>query len=55
MTKQELIDNTLANTLDITQESGWMTTVVFYKLFFHFQTHLKSKPEDKMFLILEEH
>ncbi|KAJ0179839.1 hypothetical protein K1T71_004430 [Dendrolimus kikuchii] len=53
--KQELIDEAPAGTLVIAQESGWMTTAVFYKWLMHFQTHVKASLDDKVLLIVDGH
>ncbi|CAG5003822.1 unnamed protein product [Parnassius apollo] len=53
--KQELIDEAPTGTMGIAQESGWMTTVVFYKWFVHFQLHVKASLDDKVLLIVDGH
>lgn len=53
--KNELIDEAPTGTLGIAQESGWMTTNVFYKWLVHFQSHVKASLEDKVLLIVDGH
>ncbi|KAH9630861.1 hypothetical protein HF086_014602 [Spodoptera exigua] len=53
--KQELIDEAPTGTLGIAQESGWMTTAVFYKWLVHFQLHVKASLDDKVLLVVDGH
>ncbi|CAG5041985.1 unnamed protein product [Parnassius apollo] len=53
--KQELIDEAPTGTMGIAQESGWMTTAVFYKWLVHFQLHVKASLDDKVLLIVDGH
>ncbi|CAG5013996.1 unnamed protein product [Parnassius apollo] len=53
--KQELIDEAPIGTMGIAQESGWMTTAVFYKWLVHFQLHVKASLDNKVFLIVDGH
>lgn len=53
--KQELIDEAPTGSLGIAQESGWMTTTVFYKWLVHFQTHVKASLDDKVLLVVDGH
>ncbi|CAK1598648.1 unnamed protein product [Parnassius mnemosyne] len=53
--KQELIDEAPSGTMGIAQESGWMTTAVFFKWLVHFQLHVKASLDDKVLLIVDRH
>lgn len=53
--RPELIDDAPTGTLGVAQESGWMTTAVFYKWLKHFQSYVKASVENKVLLILDGH
>ncbi|KAK9883271.1 hypothetical protein WA026_001454 [Henosepilachna vigintioctopunctata] len=50
--KQELIDEASTGSLGIAQESGWMTTAVFYKWLVNFQAHVKASLDDIVLLVV---
>lgn len=53
--KQELIDGAPPSTLGVPQQSGWMTTDIFFKWIKHFQSFVKASVNDKIILIVDGH
>lgn len=53
--RNEIIDEAPPCTLCVAQQSGWMTTEIFFKWIKHFQSFVKASIDDKVILIFDGH